>query len=83
MSVFGVSWGTVESGKAEMVYMSSILSKRYNVNYLLIRPTFISNQKEVRFKNRKVYYHHSYYPHEVFYKVKKMKVMLFMFNIFI
>lgn len=71
MSVFGVSWGTVESGKAEMVYMSSILSKRYNVNYILVRPTVISNIKEIRFKNKKVYYENSYYPHEVFYKVRK------------
>lgn len=71
MSVFGVSWGTVESGKSEMVYMSSILSKRYNVNYILVKPTVISNIKEIRFKNKKVYYENSYYPHEVFYKVRK------------
>lgn len=71
MSVFGVSFGTVESGKREMVYMSSILSRRYNVNYLLIRPTVIDNVKEIVFKNKKIVYQNSYYPHEIFYHVKK------------
>ncbi len=74
MSILGVTYGTVESGKEEIVYMSSIvLAKKYNVNYLLVRPDVIEDEKIIKRKKRTFYSKYAFKFSNFFKAIEKNK----------